>query len=111
MPDFSCVITGCALIVPYESKWLHGDLHRGPEGGWVFNGGYSERGQQTAWQYTGMREPEEGKALVVVGPYWERRGVVVLPDSSGVLNSRARQYVGALRVSLSSPFSSENSNA
>lgn len=92
---FECKITGCALLIPDEGKWLWGDLHRGPEGTWVFNGAYGPKAQATEWQFTVLDRMLAGKGLIVTGEYFERRGVVVVPSTCGKLTQEAAEYLKA----------------
>jgi hypothetical protein len=88
---FTCIITGCSLVLPAERRWLHGDLF---DGGlvWVFNGVMSAG--EGAWSHD---YPSRGKALIVTGEYWERRGVLVAEKLGSEFNNTAREYLrGAL---------------
>lgn len=95
----SCLITGCALYIPAEAKVLWGDLHVF-NNQYVFNG-VLDRNQQAQWQYIARDlQPDEVSAastktltLQEGSDYFEKRGVVVLPQASATLNPAAQAYL------------------
>lgn len=84
----SCIITGCELVA-YGRKWCHGDLHA-VGGAYVFNAVLVNG--ETYWRYKDF-PGDERMILRIDGDYFERRGVIVMAQTAGVLNDRAAKYV------------------
>lgn len=84
----TCLITGCELVA--QGKWCHGDLHA-VGGAYVFNA-YHVQGAEAYWQYDNL-PGDERMILRIDGDYFERRGVIVMAQTAGVLNDRAAKYV------------------
>lgn len=88
-----CLITGCTL--ERGGSWVRGDLHA--EGGcYVFNAALNHhKGSafgEAYWQYDGDT-PDE-KVLTIDRPhYFERRGVIVIPQAYATLNEAAQRYI------------------
>lgn len=85
-----CIITGCALVVDNEGKWLWGDLHM-LGNTLIFNG---------AWNFalgTGASygDPPDGDRAVHIdsNACFERRGVIVFHRDDCELNQAASDYM------------------
>lgn len=92
--QITCVITGCALIDLNKTPtlWVPGDLFdAGPL--WVFNGNFSEDMPGSPWLDPDVYPRHYIKCITLVGDYFMRRGVFVIPKSSGVLNDEAIRYI------------------
>lgn len=91
----TCIINGCRLVIPPEGKSLWGDLHQLYDGTWVFNGcldAQSSAWNDPLWEYASDADATE-KQLIGIGPYFERRGVVTIPATSGEYNAAAKEYL------------------
>lgn len=85
-----CVITGCELYCPAEGWWVHGDLWKFSTT-YIFNGITCEG--HTMLKQHGISVPMWSKVLTIDGPYFERRGVVVVSILNGELNDVAKRYL------------------
>lgn len=85
-----CIITGCWLVIPAENKALWGDVHKLASGEFVFNGVLDD--WEADWVEFNDRNPATDKMLVIIGDYFERRGVICL-DATAYLNKVAQEYV------------------
>ncbi len=85
----NCVITGCALFDNSTGQQVWGDLHEvGPT--WIFNAVLF--GSEAAWHSEPL--PDVTRTLTVFGPFFERRGVIVVAKTEAVLNDAAKRYLG-----------------
>lgn len=90
----TCIITGCALVDERESRCVWGDLHKIGDC-FVFNAVLDHH--ECAWQY-GAPLHDHLKQLVVGGDtpanaWFERRGIIVVPENFATLNRPAREYL------------------
>jgi hypothetical protein len=88
---YQCIITGCALI--QEESWAWGDLFQDDSCNFTFLG--ASPNHQWTEHSGGKVKGEEEKALILQGnvTYWHRRGVTVIPFTSGYLNRNAVAYI------------------
>jgi hypothetical protein len=88
-----CVITGCRAVIAAEGKSLWGDLFQLHDGTWVLSGVLNRAGE-TVWEYVPDVDGDSNeRQLLVTGPYFEKRGVVVVPATSGEYNQAAKDYL------------------
>lgn len=95
----SCLLTGCALLIPAEAKTLWGDLHVFNDQ-YVFNG-VLDRNGQAQWNHMPWAPDEftaddaSTKTIVLLSgaDYFETRGVIVFPQVSAKLNPAAQAYL------------------
>lgn len=89
----SCVITGCGLLDPVHPRFAWGDLWESGDS-WILNAVVDERGD-ARWDY----EPRPHSALRYVEliktrfPYFERRGVLIVPKAWCKLSAAAETYL------------------
>lgn len=85
-----CLITGCALVDDRGQRWTWGDLHRVGDT-WVFNSVL--RDSETAWRCDVLDDKSRRRILIVKGPFFERRGVIVIAGEAAYLNDVAKEYL------------------
>lgn len=86
------IITGCALVDPAEGRTVWGDL-------WSYGNCYVFNavvfGHEAAWQFDTM--PHSGMNQLIIRPsfrpFFERRGVIVIPHEQADLNPAAFLYL------------------
>lgn len=92
----TCIITGCRLVIQEEGKSLWGDLHQLHDGTFIFSGNlfWSDSGRSLvpAWEYAYYGDARE-RQLLITSPYFEKRGVVTIPATSGEYNAAAKEYL------------------
>lgn len=91
--SISCVITGCGLLDPTHPRFAWGDLWESGDS-WIINAVCDERGE-TRWDY----EPKPHSQLNYVevidkrAPFFERRGVLIVPKYWCKLSPAAVAYL------------------
>ena len=84
-----CLITGCWLYSRSREMKVWGDLHQ-MGAAYIFNAVLDQDGEAD-WDFEEL--PVESKALIMVGDYFERRGVIVVSAQAAFLNDEALEYL------------------
>ncbi len=91
-----CLITGCDLIVPDESKAVRGDLFKLDNHTYIFNACCD--GHDTHWQWGAYMGHGSAIKLNPGVEYFERRGIIVFSTVDAKLNDYAVKYLGLSKV-------------
>lgn len=84
-----CLITGCALVKDEGRAWAWGDLHRLGDC-FIFNAVLEDG--QAKWHNTPFEEGRKAMVMRPEAPYFERRGVIVIPCAECDANVPAAVY-------------------
>ena len=95
MSRTTCLITGCALVIPHRApnSYYWGDLHKHSAGVFIFHAVMDGR---RATEFSIMADIHQHRRGLVVGrdvDVYEERGVFVMPADPRLLTPEATLYV------------------